>query len=88
VPYDAARAETASGLKANERLDRWTERANAGDIEGVLALYEKGAVFFPEPGKRCQGVEEIRASLVPWFGLNPKLEMKGIHLVECGDLAG
>ena len=37
--------------------------------------------------KRCKGVEEIRAALTPWFALNPKLEMKEIYLVECGDLA-
>lgn len=66
-------------LKANELLDRWTEAANAGDIEGILALYVKDAVFFSEPGKRSKGVEEIRASLVPWFALNPRLEMEGIH---------
>ena len=73
--------------RPNELLDKWTETFNAGDMEGLLALYEEDAVFFPERGNRCQGTDQIKASLESWFALSPNLQMEGIHLVECGDLA-
>ena len=71
----------------NVLLDRWTQTFNDGDLEGLLSLYEHDAVFFPEPGIRCEGTEQIRASIESWLALKPTLEMEGIHLVECGNLA-
>jgi ketosteroid isomerase-like protein len=36
------------------------ERANAGDVEGLVALYEPGAVLAFPPGRLATGHEEIR----------------------------
>ena len=36
------------------------ERANAGDVEGLVALYEPGAVLAFPPGRLAAGHEEIR----------------------------
>lgn len=39
----------------------WMERFNAGDIDGLVALYEEDALFVPEPGgKPMVGREAIR----------------------------
>ena len=71
----------------NELLDRWSQAFNDGDLEELLSLYERDAVFFPEPGNRCEGIEQIRASVEAWLAMNSKIEMEGIHLVEYGNLA-
>ncbi|MGW1230523.1 YybH family protein [Streptomyces sp. NPDC001478] len=39
----------------------FVERSNAGDAEGVAALYEEGAVMAYPPGGRTEGREAIRA---------------------------
>jgi ketosteroid isomerase-like protein len=45
-----------------EDLDRlFLERANAGDIEGVVALYEPDAVLAFPPGRMTVGTAAIRA---------------------------
>ena len=45
-----------------EDLDRlFLERANAGDIEGVVALYEPDAVLAFPPGRLTVGTAAIRA---------------------------
>jgi ketosteroid isomerase-like protein len=36
------------------------ERANAGDVEGLVALYEPEAVLAFPPGRLATGHEEIR----------------------------
>ena len=39
----------------------WMERFNAGDIDGLVALYEEDAIFVPEPGgKPLVGRDTIR----------------------------
>jgi len=46
---------------APEDLDRlFLERANAGDVDGVVALYEADAVFAFAPGQVAVGREAIR----------------------------
>jgi ketosteroid isomerase-like protein len=45
-----------------EDLDRlFLERANAGDVEGVVALYEPDAVLAFAPGQLAVGTAAIRA---------------------------
>lgn len=44
-----------------EDLSRlFVERANAGDVEGLVALYEPGAVLATSGGDVAEGVEQIR----------------------------
>jgi ketosteroid isomerase-like protein len=35
----------------------WTERFNAGDVEGMKALAEDGAIFVPQPGTPVTGAD-------------------------------
>jgi ketosteroid isomerase-like protein len=45
-----------------EDLDRFfVERASAGDVEGVVALYEPDAVLAFPPGELANGTDAIRA---------------------------
>jgi ketosteroid isomerase-like protein len=54
-------AEAPERALAPEDLDRlFLERANAGDVEGVVALYEPDAVLALAPGRLAVGTEAIR----------------------------
>jgi ketosteroid isomerase-like protein len=54
-------AEAAQRALQPEDLDRlFLERSNAGDVEGVVALYEPGAVLVFQPGQLAIGAEAIR----------------------------
>ena len=46
-------------LKADELLDRCTEAANAVDIEGISALYEKDAAFFLNLGSDLRALKKF-----------------------------
>ena len=49
------------GAREPEDLGRlFLERANAGDVEGVVALYEADAVLATPDGGVCRGAEAIR----------------------------
>jgi ketosteroid isomerase-like protein len=54
-------AEAAERALAPEDLDRlFLERANARDVEGVVALYEQDAVLAVAPGRLAVGTQAIR----------------------------
>jgi uncharacterized protein (TIGR02246 family) len=60
---------------------------NAGDSDGLVQLYEEGAVYVPVAGQTLTGHTEIRAMLeqVTAAGLKNRLEL--LNLVELDDLA-
>ena len=54
-------AEAADKALEPEDLDRlFLERANAGDVDGVVALYEPDAVLALAPGRLAAGTDAIR----------------------------
>jgi hypothetical protein len=55
-----------------ERL--FVERANTGDLDGLLALYESGAVLAFENGGVAVGLEQIRGFLVTFLAGRPRLD--------------
>ena len=55
-------------------IRRFSDRLNARDVDGALALYEPEAAFVAEPGRWVTGTEEIRAALERFTALEPKLE--------------
>jgi ketosteroid isomerase-like protein len=56
-----ADGETAERARRPEDLDRlFLERANAGDVDGVVALYEPQAVLAFPPGGLAIGAAAIR----------------------------
>ena len=65
----------------------WEAAANSADFEAILDLYEKDSVFFSQPGQRADGIEQIRAALEAWRGLNPQVSMETKCVVQCGDIA-
>lgn len=59
--------------KEPEDLARFfIERANAGDIEGLVALYEPNAILALDAGKVAVGVDEIRQFYTTLLSARPQ----------------
>jgi len=70
-------------------LERFfVERANAGDVEGLVALYESNAILAYGNGEVANGLDEIREFLVRFLADRPQLD-PGIQAaaLRSGDLA-
>lgn len=53
--------EPARAMQPEDLGAFFLERANDGDVEGLVALYEPGAVLAFPPGQLATGHDEIRA---------------------------
>lgn len=72
-----------------EDLGRYfLERANAGDVEGLVALYEPGAVLAFPPGTLAVGHEKIRQVYAGLLAGRPTFSSAGQPpAIRNGDLA-
>jgi ketosteroid isomerase-like protein len=71
---------------AKDLIGLFSERFSAGDIDGLLDLYEEGAVF-PNHHTTAQGTDQIRAVLQGYIDSGARLEFSGQVAFETGDLA-
>jgi len=63
--------------------EAWMERFNAGDIDGLMALYEEDAIFVPEPGgKPLVGQDAIRDFCVNFPITDATIEFRPRALLE------
>ena len=60
---------------------------NAGDIDGLLELYESDAALIGQPGSVAHGSEQIRAALQGFLALNGRITLDTKLVVTVGDLA-
>ncbi len=72
-----------------EDLGRYfLERANAGDVEGLVALYEPGAVLAFPPGRLATGHDQIRQVYAELLANRPLFDSAGQQpVIRNGDLA-
>ena len=70
-------------------LERFfVERANAGDVDGLVALYEPTAVIACGNGEVVVGLEQIRKFFVEFLAHRPRLEPSDqAQALRSGDLA-
>lgn len=60
---------------------------NAGDMAGLLDLYEPDAVFVRGPGDHATGRAAIREALQGLLDTGGKISFKTRHAVQHGDIA-
>ena len=60
---------------------------NAGDLDGLVALYEAGATLIPSPGEAATGSAAIRESLAAFVGMKPVIDLKVQRSIVNGDIA-
>jgi enoyl-CoA hydratase len=65
----------------------FAERANAGDLEGLLALYEDGAAFVAPDETNASGSDAIRARLERLLASAPRITPTSSRAVIAGDIA-
>ncbi len=72
-----------------EDLGRYfLDRANAGDVDGLVALYEPGAVLASPAGPLATGHQEIRAVYAELLAYRPVFSSAGQPpAIRNGDLA-
>lgn len=63
------------------------ERANAGDLDGLVGLYEADATVVPQPGQSVSGVEGIRTALGQLLGMGVKFRVETQKVIRAGDIA-
>jgi ketosteroid isomerase-like protein len=84
----AANAEPEPAAQPEDLGRYFLERANAGDVEGLVALYEPGAVLAFAPGKLAIGHEEIRKAYADLLADRPSFSSAGQQpVIRNGDLA-
>lgn len=65
--------QRAKAMRPEELADFFVERANAGDVEGLVALYEPDAVLALPPGELNIGTEAIRRAYQRLLADRPRL---------------
>jgi uncharacterized protein (TIGR02246 family) len=78
----------AAAPQTPEDCDRlFGEYATAGDLDGLLSLYEPGASLTVADGSVAMGHEAIRASLAMFEGRSLRMHMNVVKAVRGGDVA-
>jgi len=84
----AANAEPEPAAQPEDLGRYFLERANAGDVEGIVALYEPEAVLALPPGRLAAGHEEIREVYAELLADKPSFSSAGQQpTIRNGDLA-
>ena len=65
---------------------RFQEAFNRHDLEAVVALYERGAVFVRN-GELLRGIEAIRDAYRGYFASEPVIELETVAVYRAGELA-
>lgn len=60
---------------------------NAGDLDGLLPLYEREAAFATQPGTLAHGGAGIREALAGFVSMNGTLALDVTRVLEADDLA-
>lgn len=66
---------------------RFAECMNAGDIDGVMSLYEDGAVMPDNFGVNQHGAATIRANMTPFAQARPDIRCDVQKVIVAGDIA-
>ena len=59
----------------------------AGDLEGLVSLYEASAILCPAPGQQLNGQEQIREQMKALLALKGQLIATQLSCVQQDDLA-
>jgi uncharacterized protein (TIGR02246 family) len=71
--------------KTPEDVDRiFAECVNAGDVEGVVSLYEAGGTLLMQDREPSSGTEAIRIAIGQFVAMKPNLRMSIQKVVQGG----
>ena len=65
----------------------WEALANAGDLEGLVGLYEADATVVAQPGQPATGVDGIQEALGRLLAMGVRLSVEPEKVLRVGDIA-
>jgi ketosteroid isomerase-like protein len=65
----------------------FTARFNAGDLEGLLQLYEPTAALVDRDIRIVSGMGDIRAFLGGLLSMRPEMRIRPVRTIRAGDVA-
>jgi uncharacterized protein (TIGR02246 family) len=68
-------------------IERFSELLAAGDLDGMVDLYEPDATFAPQPGESVTGRDQIRTALGGFLAVQPRMAGRIEKVLEAGDTA-
>jgi ketosteroid isomerase-like protein len=83
---DMAVSDT-SVMSPKEFDEHFAKAFTSGDLDGLLALFERGATFLAQPGSPASGSDAIRETLAYFSSLNGQFELRTGSVVETDDVA-
>jgi ketosteroid isomerase-like protein len=88
IPQVTANAEPEPAMQPEDLGRYFLERANAGDVEGLVALYEPRAVLAFPSGRLTIGHDQIRQVYAELLADKPSFSSAGQQpVIRNGDLA-
>ena len=72
--------------KVNSVVKKMAAAMERGDIEAVMAAYEREASLVVQPGVTASGTQ-LREALNGFIAMKPKFDMPKHEVIECGDIA-
>ena len=70
-----------------EAIEKCAEMIQAGDIDGLVQLYDPDIVMMMEPGKVRVGLDALREYFTPLLALRPKMKFTRISFLEADGVA-
>ena len=67
--------------------DFFVKYFNAGDLEGIVSLYEPDAILVKFPGPAVQGEAAIREAMIEFLSINGQMKLKIDRVFTTDDLA-
>ena len=65
----------------------FAEGFQAGDLEGLIALYEPEAILVPQPGQVVTGISAIRDALSAFLAMKGAFHLEMGSVFRAGDIA-
>jgi uncharacterized protein (TIGR02246 family) len=65
--------------------DLFARYLNAGDVDGVISLYEPKGCLVMEGGAIVRGPRAIRKAIATFASLQPKIQMNVTRVIKAGD---
>ena len=87
-PEDRIETGGSRGARKAQEIPRlFEERFNAGDLEGLLDLYESGAGLIPQPGAPVLNGAALRQALEQFLQTRATLELGESRVIEADGIA-
>ena len=65
----------------------FTEALQAGDVDGLVALYEPEASLVPQPGQLVTGTEAIRQAMIGYIAMKPTMSVEVQKVFQVDNIA-